>query len=276
MSSLPGSVHSRPKVYLLGDSITQWSFSTEHCGWGASLADWFGRSVDIVNRGFSGYNSRMYKFLVLKLLPSFDPDILMMTLFLGANDSSSGDQRVPLDEYRDNLISIISYCQMKVNPEMEILLITPSPVDETRCQERTAATAMQYAQVVIDVVRYFREEEKNHKIHLINLWKASDLQDLPTPAVTIHPWTVNNSSSRSPIEFHDLVDGLHFASSGNNKLFQHITSCLIQHCPRLVPVALEKCSIPANLRLPSHFPKWDQLTKKSPNEVERAIQDWHW
>jgi lysophospholipase L1-like esterase len=264
-SYTPSSVQGRPKVYLLGDSITQWSFDTKKCGWGAQLVEWFGsgRSVDVFNRGFSGYNSRMYQFLVRRLLPSLDSDIILATLLLGANDSSGGVQGVPLDEYRENLISIIRYCHNVVNPEMEILLITPAPVDETRDSDHTYARTMQYAQAVVNIFHHLRENENNHKIHLINLWKPSDLQDLSTSAVTIHPGSQNNSSL-SPINFEDLIDGLHFSSSGNEKIFRHITSCLLQHCPRLVPVTIPagECRIPDNIRLPSHFPNWRQLTNK--------------
>ena len=51
------SACNRPSVVLFGDSITQFSFSREHNGWGAGLADWYQRSADVFNRGFGGYNS---------------------------------------------------------------------------------------------------------------------------------------------------------------------------------------------------------------------------
>lgn len=46
---------TRPQILLIGDSITQYSFSVG--GWGARLADWYVRKADVVNRGLSGYNS---------------------------------------------------------------------------------------------------------------------------------------------------------------------------------------------------------------------------
>lgn len=45
----------RPKILLLGDSITQWAFRPG--GWGNLLAQHYMRRADVVNRGFSGYNS---------------------------------------------------------------------------------------------------------------------------------------------------------------------------------------------------------------------------
>ena len=53
--------HHRRKILLLGDSITQQSFSLTTSGWGAGLADWYQRSADVmllIEDGFSGYNSR--------------------------------------------------------------------------------------------------------------------------------------------------------------------------------------------------------------------------
>lgn len=48
---------SRPKIILLGDSITQLSFASDH-GFGAALCDAYQRRADVFNRGYSGYNVR--------------------------------------------------------------------------------------------------------------------------------------------------------------------------------------------------------------------------
>ena len=42
---------------LFGDSITQQAFSEHGAPFGAALTDAYIRKLDIVNRGFSGYNS---------------------------------------------------------------------------------------------------------------------------------------------------------------------------------------------------------------------------
>ena len=44
-----------PRILLLGDSITQ--YSTQMNGWGAAVASLVQRKCDVMNRGFSGYNS---------------------------------------------------------------------------------------------------------------------------------------------------------------------------------------------------------------------------
>lgn len=82
----------------------------------------FDVQVDVVLRGYSGYNTRW----VLKVLDKvfhaveggdgFEP--LAVTVFFGANDACLPDrcsafQHVPLEEYKRNLLSVIS--SLKVN-----------------------------------------------------------------------------------------------------------------------------------------------------------------
>eukprot|EP00551_Chaetoceros_affinis_P005088 CAMPEP_0203675182 /NCGR_PEP_ID=MMETSP0090-20130426/19281_1 /ASSEMBLY_ACC=CAM_ASM_001088 /TAXON_ID=426623 /ORGANISM="Chaetoceros affinis, Strain CCMP159" /LENGTH=373 /DNA_ID=CAMNT_0050541291 /DNA_START=16 /DNA_END=1137 /DNA_ORIENTATION=+ len=59
LSSTSASPHlsKRGKIILLGDSITQMSFSATLSGWGSYVADVYQRRCDVYNRGMSGYNT---------------------------------------------------------------------------------------------------------------------------------------------------------------------------------------------------------------------------
>ena len=126
--------YTRIRWLLLGDSITQQSFSPTHAGWGAALADYYARTGDVTNRGYSGYNSRW----LLENLPAvtegqfpsarcFSSGSYFVTLFLGANDSSDdtgaslalsppqSGQGVPLDEYQRNLHAIVSGLKERID-----------------------------------------------------------------------------------------------------------------------------------------------------------------
>jgi hypothetical protein len=46
---------SRPQILLFGDSITQ--HAAGRYGWATELAEVYSRKADVINRGFSGYNS---------------------------------------------------------------------------------------------------------------------------------------------------------------------------------------------------------------------------
>ena len=48
---------SWPRVVLLGDSITQYSF--QELGWGSYIQNLLQRKCDVYNRGYSGYNTKM-------------------------------------------------------------------------------------------------------------------------------------------------------------------------------------------------------------------------
>lgn len=80
----------RPLWVLVGDSITQYSFNPE--GWGTLLASQYGRRVDIVNRGFGGYNSVWGLKLLPYALQGLGQAPQLATVFFGANDAALPDR----------------------------------------------------------------------------------------------------------------------------------------------------------------------------------------
>lgn len=48
----------RPSFYFIGDSITQKGSLLETCGWIALMQEHYVRSVDMINRGLGGWNTR--------------------------------------------------------------------------------------------------------------------------------------------------------------------------------------------------------------------------
>jgi lysophospholipase L1-like esterase len=117
-----------PQILLVGDSITQQSFMPG--GWGAGVADWYARRADVVNRGFSGYNTRWlrhHKDAVAASLPAGGP-ILWGTLFLGANDAAGNHQHVPLPEYAANLEALAMWLRAEVGVQ-RLVIMAPPPMD---------------------------------------------------------------------------------------------------------------------------------------------------
>lgn len=113
-------VYRRKKVVAFGDSITQHGFNTDNHGWVAKLADWWTRRVDVLNRGYSGYNSRWAKLAFEEVILAESPDLLF--IFFGANDATdaSGVHHVPLAEYTENIRSMVQLAKQvrreKYNP----------------------------------------------------------------------------------------------------------------------------------------------------------------
>ncbi|KAH9748970.1 GDSL esterase/lipase [Citrus sinensis] len=200
----------RPKIYLFGDSITESSFT--YGGWGASLAHHFSRTVDVVLRGYSGYNTRWAVKVMERVLPAANA----VAVFFGANDACLPDrcgafQHVPLHEYKHNLHSINRW------PNTLVLLITPPPIDEearlkyvftmlaslihpyvenpTGLPERTNEAAGAYAKACIEVAG-------ECGLPVVDLWtKMQQLADWKTAY---------------------LSDGLHLNETGNRVVFEEV------------------------------------------------------
>ena len=95
-----------PQALLLGDSQTQ-------LGWVSQLSAQYVRRLDLVNRGLSGYNTRMLLTVLPDILEQEDLNrIKVVTLMMGSNDASfpdtNPDQAVSLEEFGENLPKIIS------------------------------------------------------------------------------------------------------------------------------------------------------------------------
>lgn len=239
----------RPKIYLFGDSITEASFADG--GWGASLAHHFSRRVDFLVRGYSGYNTRWALKVLDKVFPPekevTDGSPVAVTVFFGANDACLPDrsgsfQHVPIDEYKNNLSSIISSLKKRW-PGTNIILITPPPIDEdarllhpyvedpSGLSERTNEAAGAYAKACVAIARQCG-------IQVVDLW--TKMQQFPN-------W--KNAY---------LSDGLHLTQDGNKIVFEEVIQKLGE-----VGLSLEN--------LPVHLPRL--MEEIDPNDPLKAFKD---
>lgn len=205
----------RPTIYLFGDSITEASFADG--GWGAALANHFCRTLDVVLRGYSGYNTRWALKVLDRVFPTVGHDgaaaapPVALTVFFGANDACLPDryaafQHVPLDEYKQNLHSIVSSLK-KQWPKTLILLITPPPIDEdgrlrhpfvenpSGFPERTNEAAGSFAKACV-------ETAEECGIAVVDLW---------TRMQQYTDWRKAY-----------LSDGLHLTKEGNKVVFEEV------------------------------------------------------
>ena len=71
------------------------------------------RRADVLNRGFSGYNTRHALEMIPRVFRTIQQDeqdrVLFCTVFLGANDSALKGERqhVPIDEFEQNIEKIV-------------------------------------------------------------------------------------------------------------------------------------------------------------------------
>ncbi|XAR66550.1 Arylesterase [Bertholletia excelsa] len=199
----------RSKIYLFGDSLTEESFGDG--GWGASLANYFSRAADVVLRGYSGYNTRWALKVIDKVFPLESESPAAVTVFFGANDACLPDrcsafQHVPIDEYQQNLRSIVSFIKKRW-PTTNVLLTTPPPINEDArllypfventlgLPERTNEAAGAYAKSCIEVAGEFN-------VLVVDLW--TKMQQFPD-------WKKAY-----------LRDGLHLTPGGNHVVFEEV------------------------------------------------------
>ncbi|XP_796067.4 isoamyl acetate-hydrolyzing esterase 1 homolog isoform X1 [Strongylocentrotus purpuratus] len=225
-----------PKVVLFGDSITQRSF--ELGGWGASIADQLQRKCDIVNRGFSGYNSRWARMIMQTALPTeLLKDAVAMTVFFGANDASLQEvwpcQFVGVQDYADNMKAIVNYLESNGIRKEKILLITPPPIDEALwgagCKEKGTA---------------LNRTLKNSGIYAKACVTLA--QDLDVKVIDI--WTAMQKEENWGPRF--LSDGLHLSADGAGFLYKQLSGFV------------EDCTS----SLSEQFPDWSEVDYANPEK----------
>ncbi|KAJ1772692.1 isoamyl acetate-hydrolyzing esterase [Coemansia sp. RSA 1813] len=154
-----------------GDSITQHGYEYENSGWLTHFSARYARRMDILNRGFSGYNTTAAKQAApivfpkriegiegtlswqLALtkrgkwpstdatFPTFHPEVQLCILFFGANDAADprDHRHTPLDEYSENLRYLVNMLHdpesQHYSPDTRILIITPPVVGDKMTEE---------------------------------------------------------------------------------------------------------------------------------------------
>ncbi|XP_066468203.1 isoamyl acetate-hydrolyzing esterase 1 homolog isoform X1 [Tiliqua scincoides] len=215
-----GRLLLRPRIFLFGDSITEFSFQVN--GWGAFLAHRLARKCDILNRGLSGYNTRWAKIVLPRLIgkDSKAENTVAVTVFFGANDSALKDmnpkQHVPLEEYADNLKSMIQYLKSVDVAEDKIILVAPPPLHEKTWEKECIAKG-----------------EKLNRLNSITAEYAKACVKVGEDCgiAVIDLWTLMQKNNQDFSRY--LSDGLHLSGEGNNFLANQLWSVLEQRTSKL-------------------------------------------
>ena len=196
------------KLILLGDSNTQFGYSDES-KWISLLSNSLQRKCDVVNRGFSGYNTDHIKTILPKILEEFDAESTCgIIIMLGSNDSSKNTnklQHVPVDRYKTNLAHIlddlISFCKSKE----KIILISPPRINETKWKEITDS----------------KNEECTHLDNLVVNYARASIEIATEKSVKYLDLNkIMHDYGESYEEL--LIDGLHLSPKGGLLLFNSL------------------------------------------------------
>ncbi|KAK9831113.1 hypothetical protein WJX74_003688 [Apatococcus lobatus] len=220
---------SRPEFVLFGDSLTQQSF--ESGGWGAALADAYSRRVDVINRGFSGYNSRWAEPLLARALQHRETAPIFLSIWLGANDAALPDrlaafQHIPVDEYQTILQQMVK--DARAGGAKSILLITPPPVDDA-----ARVTYNQQAEGLSEASSQPERTNASTEQYAAACKAAGKAAGTP----------VLDMFSKFPDGSHDwkeryFTDGLHFTPAGQQRVYLLLVECMAKHFPELRAASL--------------------------------------
>ncbi|CAH6720829.1 isoamyl acetate-hydrolyzing esterase [[Candida] jaroonii] len=226
--------YSLDKFLLFGDSITEFSFDSANNGFGAKLSDTYIRKLDIVNRGFSGYNTNHALYLLPAILNSTS-DIKIMTIFLGTNDASIDFQKVPVETVRTNMSKLI---QMGKEKDIKIIVIGPGVHDKKMSDIviPEGFSSNKSCKIYCDAIGEVCVEEKVPFIPLFDIFQKES------------GYTKDEIFNEDCDFSQFLTDGIHYSSKGYIILFDEIIKVIKKEYPELSPENVTR-----------RMPEWDEI-----------------
>jgi len=262
------TVFQRSQILLCGDSLTQLSFE----GWGARLANVYQRRADVINRGYSGYNTTFYLQLLEQddqyvVLPEPTPHtkVSLAIVFFGANDAAikgiDDHHYVSLEQYGQNLKTIVEKIDAKTQcGRQNIILIAPPPVHH---QQRLDYQKRRYGDKATGVLERTLENTGLYAQKCQQVAKELDVSCLDLYHDMLQcdtDWTTF---------FHD---GLHFAKPGHDFVAERLLALLerdypdwtVQACPKTGQFC--NSSSMGGKRLSVHGPFHDEIDSNNVKE----------
>ncbi|ODV59033.1 SGNH/GDSL hydrolase family protein [Ascoidea rubescens DSM 1968] len=228
------------KLLLFGDSITEFCYNINPISsktpsysfaLGPALQETYKRKLDVVQRGFAGYNTRHAKQLLPKILDiehasNKSSKVSLIVLYFGSNDAAvNGPQKVPLDEFLCNMELMINQI---ISKNISLIVLGPAVHD-----------AETWNPAHSDDVKLgnFRTNE-NNKFYCDELAKLCFKINIPY----IHLYDIF-STYKGP--WQDLLtDGIHYSGEGYRLMYNEIMENIKIFYPQLYPDNI-KSKLPA-------------------------------
>ena len=205
------------KLILLGDSNTQFAWG-KASGWASDMSDMLQRKCDVINRGFSGYNTDKIRLILPRILDEFNSEsICGLIIMLGSNDSTKETnkiQHVPISRFEGNLNYILDYILKLGIDNKKIIVITPPRIDETKWEatvnsRNQAEHSDHFDHLVTEYARIVKKVALEHETHVLDL---------------------NSIMHEFGERYRDfLFDGLHMSANGSELLFDNLMPLVNQH-----------------------------------------------
>ncbi|CDZ98401.1 Isoamyl acetate-hydrolyzing esterase [Phaffia rhodozyma] len=249
------SVSPQNLFVAFGDSLTQTWDEGSLC---QRLAYSYCRKLDVINRGYGGYNTEWAlpildqasldtrTDLILpreEQLTNGSPKIEIMTVWFGANDAClpPSAQHLSISDFSNNLDKIITSVQTR-SPQTKLVLITPPPIHGPTRAGLMAPRALDRSQ-------------ENTKAFADAVLKVG--QDTNVPVVDIFRGIENYLGGDLERTKEVLRDGLHFNKEGYQVLYDLLISTIKENYPSLEPDTLQLT-----------WPVWSDIDR---SDVQRSV-----
>jgi len=233
------------KFILFGDSITQFSNQiVDGFALQPALQETYIRRFDILNRGFSGYNSEHARLILPKILESelneSKDNVKMMTIFFGTNDGfidNNPIQPVELSRYKENIAYLV---ELALKNNVKPIVIGPSLHDPNILAESSGGE-VQTEVATCERYWHYAQGAKNvcqkYNVPFIDLWEEFR-NDGGWTKEQLFSFRKDSPESQVGSLGSYLNDGIHFTPKAYKILHTAIMNTIEQHYPEFLPESL--------------------------------------
>ncbi|QBM88633.1 Lysophospholipase L1 [Metschnikowia aff. pulcherrima] len=223
------------KFVLFGDSITEYSSRQTGFALAPALQDLYARKLDIVTRGFSGYNTEQGKIVLREALKADNAAsgvIKLMYIFMGTNDAASTFQGVPISRYSENLSEMVDLAK---NYGIKVILVGPGLHDQSLCSEtrQEKGEPIQEPFASNEINRKYAdaamEVAKAQKVPFLDLW--TEFQKYGGWSTEV---LLANEADLSEL----LTDGIHYTPRAYEVFYDALVETIVNSYPELAPLSL--------------------------------------
>lgn len=226
------------KFLLFGDSITEYSHKQPGFSLSSALQDVYTRKLDIVTRGFSGYNTDWALPVLREVLKTENASpgkVKIMYIFLGTNDAATTFQHVPLDRYKANLTTMV---KMAHDLDIKVIIVGPGLHDQILSKLTQEAKGHDQPFSSSTATRDYgdaaREVALKHKLPFVDLWYAFQKNG---------GWSTDELLLGKPNLSEYLADGIHYTSRAYQVFFDALIKAIkdsypefhYDNLPRILP-----------------------------------------
>ncbi|EGW33676.1 uncharacterized protein SPAPADRAFT_59046 [Spathaspora passalidarum NRRL Y-27907] len=231
------------KFILFGDSITQFSNSQQDgFAFQPAIQDLYQRKLDVINRGYSGYNSNHAREILPEILKaelnSAKDNVKLLTIFFGTNDAfqiedeTNKVQSVEVEKYKENLNAMV---ELALANNIKPVIVGPGIHDCKRVRlfftDRPTEKAPVTNKRLLDYSNAAKEVAAKHKVAFVDTWNAFReyggwTEQQLFDATGLGEWEVGTLE-------HLVPDGVHFSPLAYKILYEKLIEAIDKNYPEL-------------------------------------------